>query len=89
MTEGIKMYHLDKKQIQEITDYIFLEDRLERADAIFIPGCARPEHTEEAARVYKEGYAPLVGIQRYREVSRVFQKKGRNTEQILPVRRTF
>ena len=49
------MYHLDKKQIQEITDYIFLEDRLERADAIFIPGCARPEHTEEAARVYKEG----------------------------------
>ena len=35
------MYHLDKKQIQEITDYIFLEDRLERADAIFIPGCAR------------------------------------------------
>ena len=54
------MYHLDKKQIQEITDYIFLEDRLERADAIFIPGCARPEHTEEAARVYKEGYAPLL-----------------------------
>ena len=31
MTEGIKMYHLDKKQIQEITDYIFLEDRLERS----------------------------------------------------------
>ena len=54
------MYHLDKKQIQEITDYIFLEDRLERADAIFIPGCARPEHTEEAARVYKEGYASLL-----------------------------
>ena len=24
------MYHLDKKQIQEITDYIFLEDRLEK-----------------------------------------------------------
>ena len=79
------MYHLDKKQIQEITDYIFLEDRLERADAIFIPGCARPEHTEEAARVYKEGYAPLL----LPSGSRVFQKKGRNTEQILPVRRTF
>ena len=54
------MYHLDKKQIQEITDYIFLEDKLEKADAIFIPGCARPEHTEEAARLYKEGYAPLI-----------------------------
>ena len=54
------MYHLDKKQIQEITDYIFLEDKLEKADAIFIPGCARPEHTEEAARLYKDGYAPLL-----------------------------
>ena len=27
--EGRKMYHLDEKQIQEITDYIFLEDKLE------------------------------------------------------------
>ena len=54
--EGRKMYHLDEKQIQEITDYIFLEDKLEKADAIFIPGCARPEHTEEAARLYKDGY---------------------------------
>ena len=25
--EGRKMYHLDEKQIQEITDYIFLEDK--------------------------------------------------------------
>ena len=32
--EGRKMYHLDEKQIQEITDYIFLEDKLEKADAI-------------------------------------------------------
>ena len=31
-----------------------------KADAIFIPGCARPEHTEEAARLYKDGYAPLL-----------------------------
>ena len=53
--EGRKMYHLDEKQIQEITDYIFLEDKLEKADAIFIPGCARPEHTEEAARLQKKG----------------------------------
>lgn len=54
------MYHLDKKQIQEITDYIFLEDKLEQADAIFIPGCVRPEHTEEAAKLYKDGYASLI-----------------------------
>ena len=78
--EGRKMYHLDEKQIQEITDYIFLEDKLEKADAIFIPGCARPEHTEEAARLYQEA------TRKYRGVFRVFQKKGRNTEQILLVR---
>ena len=49
--EGRKMYHLDEKQIQEITDYIFLEDKLEKADAIFIPGCARPEHTDRKSVV--------------------------------------
>ena len=84
------MYHLDEKQIQEITDYIFLEDKLEKADAIFIPGCARPEHTEEAARLYKDGYARCYchqeATRKYRGVFRVFQKKGRNTEQILLVR---
>ena len=83
------MYHLDEKQIQEITDYIFLEDKTEKADALFIPGYARPEHTEEAARLYKDGYAPTAhqeATRKYRGVFRVFQKKGRNTEQILHVR---
>lgn len=84
------MYHLDEKQIQEITDYIFLEDKLEKADAIFIPGCARPEHTEEAARLYKMDmprcYCHQEATRKYRGVFRVFQKKGRNTEQILLVR---
>lgn len=54
------MYTLDSRQIKDITDYIFLEDELSEADVIFIPGCARPEHTEEAARLYREGYAPLL-----------------------------
>ena len=54
------MYHLDKKEIRDITNYIFLENALAPADVIFIPGCARPEHTEEAARLYREGYATLL-----------------------------
>lgn len=57
------MYELDKKHIKEITDYIFLEDVIDDivpADVIFIPGCARPDHTEEAARLYREGCAPLL-----------------------------
>ncbi len=54
------MYQLDQKEIDSITNYIFLEDALETADAIFIPGCARPEHTEEAARLYQQGLAPII-----------------------------
>lgn len=54
------MYQLDKRQIKDITEYIFLENEIEPSDVIFIPGCARPEHTEEAARLYQEGYAPLL-----------------------------
>ena len=54
------MYRMDPKQIAEITNYIFLEDPLKKADLIFIPGCARPEHTEEAALLYKKGYAPFL-----------------------------
>lgn len=51
------MYCLDQKQIEDITNYIFLEDSLKKADVIFIPGCERPEHAEEAAELYRKGYA--------------------------------
>ena len=54
------MYSIAPDQIEEITRYIFLEDPLEKADIIFIPGCPRPEHTEEAARLFHEGYASLL-----------------------------
>jgi uncharacterized SAM-binding protein YcdF (DUF218 family) len=54
------MYTLDEREIRNITDYIFVEDELAPADVIFIPGCARPEHTEEAARLFAQGYAPLL-----------------------------
>lgn len=46
--------------ISDITDFIFLEDRLEKADAIFIPGGSYPELPERAAELWKEGYAPYV-----------------------------
>ncbi|MDD7114752.1 MAG: YdcF family protein [Lachnospiraceae bacterium] len=54
------MYRLDERQIRDITEYIFLENKLKKSDVIFIPGCARPEHTEEAARLFHAGYAPLL-----------------------------
>ena len=88
--EGRKMYHLDEKQIQEITDYIFLEDKLEKADAIFIP--AVPDQNIQRKRQgfikmdMPRCYCHQEATRKYRGVFRVFQKKGRNTEQILLVR---
>lgn len=54
------MYSINKEQIEFVGKYIFRKDPLEKADAIFIPGCARPDHTIAAAELYNKGYAPLV-----------------------------
>ncbi len=58
--EDTGMYPLSEQQIRDITEYIFLEDAPQKADVIFIPGCNRPEHTQEAAKLYHQGYAPLL-----------------------------
>ncbi len=46
--------------IQEISDFIFVEDELEKADVIFVPGGSYPELPERAAVLWKEGCAPYV-----------------------------
>ena len=43
------------KIINDITDFIFLEDEMEEADIIFIPGGSHPELGEYAAEVWKKG----------------------------------
>ena len=46
--------------LNEIADFLFLEDPLEKADAIFLPGNAFPFAAEEAARLYREGMAKWI-----------------------------
>ena len=46
--------------IRDITDFIFVEDRLERADLIIIPGSSWPELSERAAELYHGGWAALI-----------------------------
>ena len=46
--------------IRDITDFIFLEDEPQLADIIFIPGNGHAGPSELAARLYREGLAPLV-----------------------------
>jgi uncharacterized SAM-binding protein YcdF (DUF218 family) len=43
-----------------ITKYLFINGRPEKADAILIPGCPFPEPAELAARLYREGFAPVL-----------------------------
>lgn len=46
--------------IDDITNFIFLEDKLEKADIIFIPGCAYAELAEHAAKLFCSGYSKFV-----------------------------
>lgn len=46
--------------IQQAEEFIFAEDKPEKADIIFVPGNGYPHMAERAAQLYKEGYAPYV-----------------------------
>lgn len=46
--------------VRTITDFIFLQDTPQPCDVILIPGCSHPELPEFVARLYREGYAPLL-----------------------------
>ncbi|WP_459476554.1 YdcF family protein [Clostridium saccharoperbutylacetonicum] len=46
--------------IKDITSFIFIEDKLEKADIIFIPGGSWPEPAENAAKLYLANYAPFI-----------------------------
>ena len=51
---------MQEKFLRQITDFIFVENPPTRADLILIPGSGYPQIAEEAARLYKDGYAPLI-----------------------------
>ena len=46
--------------LQELTDFIFLEDEPQEADVIFLPGSEEGILAKTAAKLYHEGYAPLI-----------------------------
>ena len=46
--------------LENTEDFIFVEDRPENADIIFVPGNGYPQMAERAAELYKEGYAPYI-----------------------------
>jgi uncharacterized SAM-binding protein YcdF (DUF218 family) len=48
------------KIIDDISDFIFLQDEIEKADIIFIPGGSHPELGEYSAELWKQGFAPFI-----------------------------
>lgn len=46
--------------IDDISDFIFLKDKVQKADIIFIPGGSNPELGEYAAELWKQGLAPYI-----------------------------
>lgn len=52
-----RMYEEFLKQIE---DFIFIEDKPEKADVIFVPGNGYPQMAEKAAQLYRCGMAPKI-----------------------------
>ena len=48
---------MNDKIIADITNFIFVEDKPQKVDAIFLPGGSHPEQPEYAAELYLKGYA--------------------------------
>lgn len=46
--------------INDISNFIFIKDKPEKADIIFIPGGSYPEIAEEATRLWREGYSNII-----------------------------
>lgn len=46
--------------LNQAGDFIFAENKPEKADIIFVPGNGFPQMAERAAQLYKEGFAPYV-----------------------------
>lgn len=51
---------MNDKFINQITEFIFVENKLDKSDIIFIPGSGFPQLAEEAAKLYHQGMAPYV-----------------------------
>ncbi|MDO4523219.1 MAG: YdcF family protein [Eubacteriales bacterium] len=51
-----------KTYFDDITDFIFVEDRPQKSEVLFIPGSGYGELAVEAARLWKEGYAEYLVV---------------------------
>ncbi|MEE1185658.1 MAG: YdcF family protein [Acutalibacteraceae bacterium] len=48
---------MNNRIINDITNFIFVEDKPQKVDAIFLPGGSHPQQPEYAVELYRKGYA--------------------------------
>ena len=48
---------MNNRFINDITNFIFVDNEPQKVDAIFLPGGSHPEQPEYAAELYRKGYA--------------------------------
>ena len=46
--------------LKQIEDFMFIENKPEKADVIFVPGNGYPQMAEKAAELYRNGFAPKI-----------------------------
>ena len=51
---------MNDKFLNQFTEFIFVEDKPEKSDVIFIPGSGFPQLAEEAAKLYHQGLVPYI-----------------------------
>ncbi len=51
---------MNGRLMDDITNFIFMDDIPQKADIIFLPGGSYPEQAEYAAHLYQEGYADII-----------------------------
>ena len=51
---------MNNRIITDITNFIFIEDKPQKVDAIFPPGGSHPEQLEYTAELYKQVIAPIL-----------------------------
>ena len=49
-----------EKFLEEVGNFVFMENQPESADIIFVPGNSYPDMAEKAAELYRLGLAPMV-----------------------------
>ncbi|NIU87989.1 MAG: hypothetical protein GWN56_12155 [Nitrosopumilaceae archaeon] len=59
------LFLLRNKYLPYAGSFLVVENKLEKADAVFVFGGSVPKRIIEAAGIYKQGYAPIIIISRH------------------------